>query len=288
MKRVLILTANAGLLVLCCFLASGIIADVAGALLAPDVVETGPITAGAAQSPRDRSDRQIILTRNLFNVSTLAPGPVVDEQEEYEKTKLPLRLLGTAAAEDPALSWAAVEDLESRLHLVVRTDQEIKGGARVLRIERRRIVLLNAGRREELALEGDPPALARTAAAPPRARPAARGNLARLAENRFAVDRSEVESLVSNPTALFSQARILPKYEGGQMVGVQVTGIKPGSLFEQAGIQNGDTITGVNGSSVTGPEGASLLMQQLTQGGEIVVEGQSGDGTPFRKSFAQQ
>jgi general secretion pathway protein C len=287
MKRVLILTANAGLLVLCCFLASGIIADVAGALLAPDASDAGPTAAASGQSPRDRSNRQVILTRNLFNVSTLAPGPVVDEEEEYEKTKLPLRLLGTAAADDTALSWAAIEDLESKEHLVVRVDQEIKGGARVVRIERRRIVLLNAGRREELALEGDasPPPVRRTAASG--GRPGARGNLARLAENRFAVNRSEVENLVSNPTALFSQARILPKYEGGQMVGVQVTGIKPGSLFEQAGIQNGDTITGVNGSPVTGPEGASLLMRQMTEGGDIVVEGQSGDGRPFTKTFSQ-
>src|SRR5262245_1754589 len=143
MKRVLILSANALLVILACFLASGIIVDVSAAVLAPDEIEVRSAAAAAEASPRDRGDRQIILARNLFNVSTLAPGPLAEEEDQYEKTKLPLRLLGTAAAEDRALSWAAIEDLETKQHLVVRLDQEIKGGARVLRIERRRIVLQN-------------------------------------------------------------------------------------------------------------------------------------------------
>jgi type II secretion system protein C len=287
MKRVLILTANAALVVLCCFLASGIILDVSGALLAPDAASVGPSAATAATSPRDRADRQVILTRNLFNVSTLSPGPIEDEQDEYEKTKLPLRLLGTAAAADKALSWAAIEDLETKQHLVVRIDSEIKGGARVLKIERRRIVIQNGGRREELALEGDLPAAApRTAQRGPR--PNARANLERLAENRFAVNRSEVENLATNPSALFSQARILPKYEGGQMVGVQVSAIKPGSLFEQAGLQNGDTITEINGQPVSGPEGAPQLFQKLTQGGDIRLGVQDANGTRRDIDFSQR
>lgn len=283
MKRVLILTANVALGVLCIFLLAEIIGDILDSLLAPAGAGGSPSAASAAASPRDRADRQVILKRNLFNVSTLAPGPLLDEDEEYEKTKLPLRLLGTAAAEDTALSWAAIEDLETKQHLVVRVDQEIKGGARVLSIERRRVVIQNAGRKEQLGLEGDEPASPRTAQRAPR--PNARANLERLAENRFSVNREEVQNLATNPSALFSQARILPKYEAGQMIGVQVSAIKPGSLFEQAGLQNGDTITGVNGSPVNGPDGASKVFQNLTQGGEITLDGVGANGSHFSKSF---
>ena len=112
----------------------------------------------------------MILVRNLFNVSTLTPGPTDEDlQEQYEKTKLPLRLLGTAAAADAKLSWAAIEDLETKQHLVRRLEDEVKegSGVRVVKIERRRIVLQNGGRREELALEGDVPALPRSHAPPP-------------------------------------------------------------------------------------------------------------------------
>ena len=58
MKRVLILTANAALVVLCCFLASGIIADVSAALLAPDAAGANPSAAAKPISPRDRVDRR--------------------------------------------------------------------------------------------------------------------------------------------------------------------------------------------------------------------------------------
>ena len=288
MKRVLILTANAALVILCCVLASGIIVEVSAAVLEPDVAEADARAAAATVPPRDRADRQIVLTRNLFNVSTLSPDPVAAEEDEYEKTKLPLRLLGTAAAADRALSWAAIEDLETKQHLVVRLEQEIKGGARVLKIERRRIVLQNGGRREELALEGETGAPAPPPATAQRTRPQARGNLERLAQNRFAVDKSEVQNLATNPSALFSQARILPKYEGGQMIGVQVSAIKPGSLFEQAGLQNGETITEINGQPVSGPEGAPQLFQKLTQGGDIRLGVQGENGTRRDIDFSQR
>jgi general secretion pathway protein C len=285
MKRVLILTANTALVVLSCYLASGIVTGIVAALLEPDAANAMPSRERAEAAPRDRDDRQIILTRNLFNVSTLAPAGIVDDSEEYEETKLPLRLLGTAAAADTALSWAAIEDLETKQHLVVRVEQEVKGGARVLEIERRRIVLLNNGRKEQLGLEGED--LAAVTPRPAR-RPGARGNLERLAENRFAVDRSEVQNLATNPSALFSQARILPKYEGGQMIGVQVSAIKPGSLFEQAGLENGDTITEINGQPVNGPEGAPQLFQKLTQGGDIRLGVQGANGSRRDIDFSQR
>jgi len=279
MKRVVILAANTALVILCCFLAAGVIADVTAAVLAPGAAEAAASPSARMPPPPTAADRQIILARNLFNVSTLNPEPPGPEDESYEKTKLPLRLLGTAAAEDKALSWAAVEDLETKQHSIVRVDQEIKGGAKVVRIERRRIVLQNGAQLEELGLEGDEdaPGVARAPARRTPARPNARGNLERLADNRFAVNRGELQNLATNPSALFSQARILPKYEDGQMVGVQVSGIKPGSWFEQAGIQNGETITAVNGAAI-GADGAPTLFREITQGSATRVTVRGTDG----------
>ena len=270
MKRVLTLAVNTALVILCCFLASGDDRrrDRRASWHPPPPKPVRRRRATAPPAARSRADRQIILARNLFNVSTLNPEPVAAEDESYQKTKLPLRLLGTAAAEDTALSWAAVEDLETKQHLVVRIDQEIKGGARVVRIERRRIVLQNGAQLEELALEGETPAepsVAQAAQRRPPPRPSARGNLERLADNRFAVNRGELQNLATNPSALFSQARILPKYEAGQMIGVQVSAIKPGSWFEQAGIRDGETITEVNGAAI-GADGAPTLFRETHPG----------------------
>jgi general secretion pathway protein C len=291
MNRTAILTANGALIVLCCFLAARILTAVAADLLAPPPAEATALTERVDPARGGANDPQVILRRNLFKVSTLGPPADFDEKV-YEKTNLPLRLLGTAALADTSRSWAAVEDLESREHLVVKIDDQLKGRARVIRIDRRRIVLQNGPRQEELGLEEAPPQT------PPRSSVrrtrrtsrTARGNdikanIRRLGENRYSVPREDVESVANNPAALFSQARILPKYEDGEMVGVQMNSIKAGSVFEQIGIEDGDTITEFNGIQVTGPQQSAQLLRELTESRVFDVSVIGADGQTRRLQY---
>jgi general secretion pathway protein C len=274
---------------------------------------SGPAPAPAAAKQWD--DRKVIIDRNLFNASTLAPAAVaqtMDENERYAKSTLPLRLLGTVAA-GPA-SWAALERLDGdRKGIVVRVNEDLsrKWGlsATVLRIERGRVVFVNAGRREELTLEtpsgtfgDDGPGRSYSARAPsatqasPRARrspaePAQQGvngAVQRLAENRFALPRGDVEAAAANPAALFSQARILPKYDEGRMVGVQLNAIRPGSLFAQVGIQDGDTVSQVNGVTVASPEDSQRLLEQFAAGGALRVTVTGRDGQVRELEYVAQ
>ena len=300
MNRTLILFANGALVVLCCFLAARIIAAVAGEALATEETATAAAGPRAVAARRSWDDRQAILQRNLFK-SELGAVAAVPEEENLPATKLNFVLLGTAAGEDPALSWAAVEDRDARRHIVVRVGDRLKDRAEVVRIERRRIVLQNGGRREELALADDQPAEARprraaraqrrarpTAANSPRRNPQPRRAVEQLAENRFALPRQEVESAANNPAALFSQARILPKYEDGEMVGVQLNAIKPGSIFEQIGIQDGDVITQINGIQVTGQQESAQVIRELSQSTEFDVSVVGPDGEPKELHYEVQ
>jgi general secretion pathway protein C len=290
MARIIVWIANLTLGVLCCYLAASLILHLIDAALVPAPEPPMAALTAPARISRGPQDRQVILARNLFNASVLSP-PVaapVPQDEDLEATKLPLKLLGTAAAGDPALSWAAVEDLETRKHSVVRPQDQLRGQATVLRVERRRIVLQNGSRREELALDPEVVApkskpAARTAAVPPpapmpRADAPVGARVRQLAENRFQVARSDVESAARNPAALFSQARIMPRYEAGQMTGVQLNAIKPGSLFEQIGIQSGDTIKQFNGIQINSPEESAQLMRELSEAKQFNVMVQGSDG----------
>ncbi len=290
MSRVAIWIANGVLFALCCFLVASLLNELAAEWLGADT-KAGAIAAPAPRAPeRSWQDRQVILERNLFNVSTLASVETtpVPEEELLEATKLPLELRGTVASENPALAWAAVEDTQSRRNLVVRVDDRLLDRARVLRIERRRIVLENGGRREELALaeeDGESAQQRQTGPRPlrqaqrrPRRRARNDSRVRQLAEDRFAVRRSDVQEAARNPAQLFSQARILPKYEGGQMVGVQLNAIKPGSLFEQIGLQDGDTITELNGIAVTSPQDSANLLRELTDADSFSVIVTRADG----------
>ena len=292
MGRLGIWVVNAALFALCCFLSAGLAnAWIAEWLTArPSAAPARRVSA--AEPARAWSDRQTILDRNLFQVSTLVPEKPVEAEpaltdEELEATGLPLKLLGTISANDQAAAWAAVEDQQSHKKIIVRVDQRLLDKATVLRIERRRIVLQNGAKREELALDADeavPGGGIRQASAQPARAPAPpaandlRERVKRLSEGNFQVQRDDVEEAVRNPAALFSEARILPKYDNGSMVGVQLSSIKPGSLFEEIGIQNGDTVTQVNGITVTSPQDSAALLKELTSASEFQVNVLGADG----------
>jgi type II secretion system protein C len=286
MGRYLSRFANAALFVLCCFLLAETANAFFAAWLTPAPADLSTTPPDATRETRSRRERQVILSRNLFNASLFAPTASSAPLEEYlEATQLPLRLLGTAAVSDPTLSWAAVQDLESNKTLLVKIDQEIKGQATVMRIERRRIVLSENGSPRELVFEDSeipgvtsPPTRSRPRASrPPRSsRRSARRqapdlgvNVQRLAEDRYSVPRSDVDELLSNPEALFSQARIAPHIEDGEMTGLQVNSIQAGSVLKGVGIENGDVITELNGLAITSAEQMPRILEEISQAGEI-------------------
>ena len=300
MSRFAIWIVNGALFVLCCFLTASLVNGWLG-----DWLSAAPAPAPARAAPpsvagRDWSERKVILDRNLFQVSTLqpeapaAPEPAA-EDEELEATRLPLKLLGTVAASDPRAAWAAVEETSRRERLVVRPQDKLLDKATVVRIERRRIVIENAGKREELALDEDGrPSLTPVERASVAGRPAPaaaadlRERVQRLAEDSFQVQREEVNEAIRNPAELFSQARILPKYENGQMTGVQLNSIQPGSLFEEIGIRDGDVITQVNGIVVTSPQDSAALLRELTESNVFEVNVLGADGQPRTLSYVVQ
>lgn len=300
MSRVVVWFANGLLFVFCCYLVAQIVREVTHVWLEEDPAVRVEMETEPAPPPRRTWDRRkVILDRNLFNVSTLvAQEPPPEPEEDLEATKLPLQLLGTVAHSDPGLAWAAVQDLKNRTHEVVRVDDQLLG-ARVLSIERRRIVLENEGRREELALDAEEPANgkrgfgafagrrrpATTARTTPRSTPEAlRERIAKLREaGRVAPlpkaePEPEEETPPRTPASLFSQARLLPKYEEGEMVGVQVSAIREGSLFEQIGLADGDTITELNGIQVTNPQESSNVLRELSEAQDFTVVVMGADG----------
>jgi general secretion pathway protein C len=292
--------ANTVLFVLCCFLVANTANTVFASLLAPEPAPTPTAARAAPAAGRSWADREIILKRNLFNASLLTP-PVADgqESEDLEATKLPLSLLGTAAHADPRASWAAIEDLQARKTLIVKTNDEVAQGARVLRIERRRVVLLENGQPRELALGEDddkaaPPQVARsnrrarrTALAPrvPGTNRDIANRVREIARNRFEVPGEDLQQAIQNPASIFSQVQFQPKYEDGEMVGLQVNSVRPGSIFEDLGVQAGDLITEVNGIPIDSAEASASILKELASG-EVDLGGVDQNGEPWQKHIS--
>ncbi|MBW2290290.1 MAG: hypothetical protein JRG80_14460 [Deltaproteobacteria bacterium] len=297
--------ANSVLFVLCCYMVADTTNEVFAALLTPEPAEVTPPAAGSAAPQRSWGDREVILKRNLFNASMLAPPrppePEAPPEEDLAATKLPLRLLGTAAMIPSDGSWAAVVDESERRTLIVGIGDTLNK-ATVKRIERRRLVLVEGGKLRELVLDEDAgPAVkgGRTAAKSRSARTRGRPSrpsrpkpkipsrkVTRLDDDRFKVNRDDVDEVMNNPTNLFSQARILPKYEEGAMVGLQINAIKPGSLFEEIGIESGDVITKLNGITIDNPQESAKVLTEFAEADSFTVDVERGDGSSDTLEFS--
>ncbi|MBW2270049.1 MAG: PDZ domain-containing protein [Deltaproteobacteria bacterium] len=291
MSRYLSWLANGTLLVLCCFLLANTANAVIASWLAPSPDEVAADIAPAAATDRSWSQRQLILDRNLFNASLKASElllPPTPPTEELETTALPLSLIGTAAMADPTESWAAVQDNDARKHLVLQQGDSVKGKATIERIEPKRIVLRENGELRELALSDEP-------APAPRAKKSKRSNR-RSAARRAKRPRSRraartptpiptpaapprrSENRLADAAELFSQANLVPKFENGEMVGVQVDAVEPGSFFEAAGIQSGEVITELNGIRISSPEQSQQALAEFAEGDIIKVKILGADG----------
>ena len=282
MARYLSWLLNGALLAVCCFFTARTANAVLGAWLAPPA-ELPASEAAATVPDGTAADHRVILDRNLFHsaAGTMALS-AAELEEQLEATKLPLGLLGTVASPNPKLSWAAVEDRDSRTHLVLRVGDAVKGQATVERIERKRIVLRENGRLRELSLEED----ASVAEAAPPARRGAAAARRRVAsrpsrpppEPPPAVEPLDAPEI--NTAQLFSQAQILPKYENGAMVGVQVSAIQAGSMLESLGLKDGDVITARDGQPLDSPESAAGFLTALGGSQPISLSAIDANGVP--------
>jgi type II secretory pathway component PulC len=64
-----------------------------------------------------------------------------------------------------------------------------------------------------------------------------------------------------------------PQFDGESMVGIQVSDIKPGSLFEQSGVAENDVIVRVNDIAIDSPDQTRRVFDEFatSEAIEIVV-----------------
>jgi len=285
MGRIGIRGANAVLFVLSCFL----VARVANQIIAGAVAPESPgirYERPTQEAPSDTvMPSNVILERNLFGARIAPEASTPEPEENLEETRLPLALLGTIASKDQLVASAAIEDQATKTHEIVRVGDHLKSHAEVevKRIERRRVILQNGDRREELRLnEDESPRLAKAVKPKPRGRRQPRHRNARAKRDGLKNRLQELagKSGGRSPAAIFSQARILPKYEQGRMVGIELSKIKPDSFYEKVGLHDGDVITQLNGVDIDNPSASRKLLEAFTSATDIDVTVVRGDGRP--------
>ncbi len=222
--------------------------------------------------------------------------PVVDLNAAPVKSSLRVRLVGTLLASNPEWSIASIQDAltqKSQSYMV----GDLIQGAKVLEIERSRVIVLNNNRREfingeagdgaAVAVATPPAAVGRAASpvndgAPPSV--AMGQGIKPVSENEYEVPRAEIDKTLSNLNDVAMQARIVPAFKDGVATGFKLFSIRPDSIYTKIGVQNGDVIRRINGFDLNSPEKALEVYTKLKEANRIDIEIER-NGSVVRKTY---
>jgi general secretion pathway protein C len=222
------------------------------------------------------------LTRPVKTLFGAAPGRGASaaSPEPVRETGLDLTLTGVLAREghrDQRLAVIAGGDGEETVYRVGDRVQ----GARIVRIEPRRVILVRNGVTEALNLKAE---RVETGTGSPSGGPA-RGGIRRTGTNQRVVSRDTLKRKLDNLPRLLRQAKAVPHKRDGQQVGFKVINIQQGSVFEDLGIQQGDVIQSVNGRSIRNPKQALTAYRELRSAKKFRVD-VLRDGQPTTLQYA--
>jgi general secretion pathway protein C len=310
-------TANAILLFAAAWLAAKTVNTLAGASIRPtpqvDLAPASAVPARPALPPTLDVDRMYKLIGQeppREAPAEAAQGPSApqncdDTRAQPVKSDLRMQLVAGVLTQPARSSLATLVDLNTREARVVGVGDQI-AGVRLLALERVRddgdatgngfrmvAVVCNKGTKEYLDFEGGAGSgsgelaaanLGVSAVPPPAPGGAPMQGVRPVAPNRYEIDRSVIDSTLSNLNNIATQARIVPSFKNGVANGFKLFSIQPGSLYSSIGVENGDVIQRINGYEINSPEKALEIYQKLGQASQLSIELERG-GQLIKKDY---
>lgn len=268
----------------------------AGMLVSGLLPDEGPALPGAGAGPAVASEpvrtKEIdaILSRNIF-CSTCTPIVATPDEPQQgpldatpQRSSLQLQLLATMVSpEDLRWSLAVIRDLsdeKKRVGIFRRGDALPQGGAVVAQVVSQRVYLVVGKRIEYIDQDGAPPPApaVNPAVASVEPQPGDPTGLEpeiekgiRCTGNACQIERSLVDKVLANTTALATSARFVPHIKDGKPAGFKVYAIRPGSVFAKLGMQNADLVKAINGLDMSTPDKALEAYTKLKTASHLTM-----------------
>jgi len=254
---------------------AGFAAHAASSLIAADdpgaSVVHAPRVTPTRQAARSRPDAGGLVARNMFCSTctpSTEPGPTDVSSPSFSGADVVL--IATEVSADPAGSSATVRVVPTDAQGNFALGDTIPRVGRIDQIERGWIdVTDRGGRHARLSLKDtrsrEPAASGRGAATPAAgaADPYA-DRVKQIDDHTYEVDRSLVRDLVGG-VAKPGAVRALPVLDNGEVKGVRLAGVAPGSIPTAIGLKSGDILTAVDGAPLKSAEQVLELYAQLDQ-----------------------
>jgi len=265
-------------------------------LLGDGPQKAGAMRRGISSLPPPKiahsKETRAILERNMFcsdcpPIFSRDKGPDGDDRKGQEiKSNLPLALIATMTSTDPEWSFAIIKDTQGRevtddkgqrvkvfpFAMYSRGRQVSNHEAVVDRVEERRVYLKVADHVEYLDLHGlaekdKTLASTRPPSGPGGAQSSAdlQKGVRKVSESQYEIDRKLLEKVLGDTNAIARSARVVPSVspKDGKPNGFKLYAIRPDSVYSTIGLQNGDTVSAINGQEINSPEKAFELYAKL-------------------------
>ncbi len=221
--------------------------------------------------------------RNIFNEDGVIPPKLTGQGEtglmlaqgDAVPSQLPLTLEGTMVHSNPKRSVATITLKTKNEARAYTVGSDIEGMARVVRIERRKVILQNTNnnRLEYIEIPKDTAVTFGMKELPQQSNQ----EVIKTGEFDFTMRRADINKYTADLGNVLQQARMVPNTvpgSGGRVDGFRFVAIQPGSIFEKLGFKPMDVIKRVNDEEVNSPTKAMELYNALKSEGRIrlVVE----------------
>jgi len=195
-----------------------------------------------------------------------------------------LMLIATSISSNDKESFATILNTDTSSQGGYFVGDEIPGAGPVKEIHFKYVDFDNTQnhRTERIGLLGEPPpttpppAVAVAAPAQP-ADPddelaqAVAAGVKKIDDSNYEISRSLVDKVLSNPMAVAKGARVVPSVKDGKANGFKLYAIRPGSVYAQIGLANGDTIHAINGFDLTSPDKALEVYTKVKEATSLTV-----------------
>ncbi len=219
----------------------------------------GESRATAADVPtlRPKDQYEVIVRRNLFG-PTEGAGPRGGGAEAPQKTKaetaLNVRLKGTIVSPH-GFALAMIEDSSQRKEDLYIVGDKVQD-AEILKILSNQVVLRRAGKEETLTLfteHGSQTPGRPSGPVPGGGRPEGPRHAPAAVASGGTGTPPQQRNVQQHVQGLMAQLRLKPHFQEGKPSGFVVGQIQSGSVFEAAGVKEGDIIVAINDEDVRTP-----------------------------------
>ncbi len=270
------------------FVAGAVNAIVARSIrVVPTVEDVAASQSMRPQSgPRPKVPLTTIASRNLFNVKReeLNPKPAEDstltdtvsfDGKDLKPCTVPAVVSATlVSAEYPEWSLAVLVSNtthEPEVYSINAGSNQVADDATVVDIRYREVVVRRRDHFELCSTEGNAPPPVITAAPAP----AESGGGEGVTDNgngNYTIAGSEIDKALGDMNEVATQARIVPSFQNGKANGFKLFSIKPNSIYQKIGLQNGDVISKINGYEMNSPDKALEIYAKLKDSQSIQID----------------